>query len=80
LEEENYKRRNSAHFSNPLFEPFSLSSSLKRINAKQLEDKRRGGDQDQDQRAVASLNFDCKLIHFENNKRILFPSQCMSYL
>ena len=46
----------------------------------QLEEKRRGGAQDQDQGAVAGLDFDCKLIHFENNKRILFLSQCMSYL
>ena len=45
----------------------------------QLED-RRGGAQDQDQGAVVGLDFDCKLIHFENNKTILFPSQCMSYL
>jgi hypothetical protein len=40
---------------------------------KQLEDKRRGGAQDQDQGVVADLGFDCKLIHFENNKKNTFP-------
>jgi hypothetical protein len=30
-----------------------------------MEDKRRGGAQDQDQGAVVGLEFDCKLIHFE---------------
>jgi hypothetical protein len=62
-----------------LSKPFSLSSCQRRFNAKQLEERRRGV-QDQDQGAVAGLDFDCKLIHFSNNKIILFPSQYMSYL
>jgi hypothetical protein len=43
-----------------------------RFNAKQLEDRRRGA-QDQVQGVVAGLSFDSKLIHFSSNKKNTFP-------
>jgi hypothetical protein len=53
--------------------PLALPQALGEIQAKQLEDKRRGGAQDQDRGTVAGLRNHCKLIHIEINEKDTFP-------